>query len=198
MVRVVARFIARLTGDRAAAEASFTRSLASARALGERLGSAFSLIELAGLAREDGDYDRAARLYDESLPLVRALGDPAGVGSILIGQGLITWLAGTVTRRRCCSARTQGYFKLADDNVWTLIGLPVDTTSLTDLRRAKRRLEERLNRPGMPGQRVPGGRSLHLGRQAGRRVDLAQAKTLFADSLTLHEAGGDRRGIALA
>ncbi len=48
-----------------------------------------ALVIAATLARRQGDYDRAAGLYEEALALYQALGDPTGVPSVLNNLGVI-------------------------------------------------------------------------------------------------------------
>src|SRR5581483_1185962 len=152
-----------------------------------RLGSGNSLIQLAGLACDDGRFDRSARLYDQCLPPFREIGDPSGIAAALAGLGLVSWIRGDHTQALVLHGQSLDHFKQKDENTWPLACMPVDTASLASLRRAARRHEERLHLPQEVWAKVTLADGLwHLGRLARRRGDLEQAKALIGDSLALH------------
>ena len=64
------------------------------RALGNERGVATSIKSLGDLALAQEDYERAARLGDESLALVRKLGNEAAIATTLLTRGFVALVQG--------------------------------------------------------------------------------------------------------
>ncbi len=79
-----------------------TERLTSARELyeveGDRVGLATTLQRLGSIAREQGHYDAARRLHEESLAIWSELGDGVGVAAAQDFLGFAAWLEGDAQR----------------------------------------------------------------------------------------------------
>jgi DNA-binding NarL/FixJ family response regulator len=81
--------VLRCQGDAQGAAACLDESLALYRALGEKLGTALSLCNLAYLALDRGDLERAGALFRHSLALLGEVGSRAGVPRCLTGLACV-------------------------------------------------------------------------------------------------------------
>ena len=93
-VRFWQGIVAEALGDDQQATTLFEHSVAFARKAGGHFFLAYFPVNLGSRALYDGDYEQAASLYTEVLPLFRELNDLTGVGGALTGLGTVAWLQG--------------------------------------------------------------------------------------------------------
>jgi DNA-binding CsgD family transcriptional regulator/tetratricopeptide (TPR) repeat protein len=79
--------------------------------LGDQVGVAAALQRLGSVAREQGRYDEAYRLHEESMTRWAALDEPAGVAASLDYLGFAAWLDGDFARTEELSAQALAYFE---------------------------------------------------------------------------------------
>jgi predicted ATPase/transcriptional regulator with XRE-family HTH domain len=90
--------LAERVGDHEGATAALTESLAAMRSLGDNVGVASALHNLAGVALEHSDYERAEAIYNESLAIWRSLDDKRSIGSTIHNMSLIAYSRGDYER----------------------------------------------------------------------------------------------------
>jgi tetratricopeptide (TPR) repeat protein len=192
--------LARIVGDYAAAQALFEQSLAVARRLGYRLGTAAALRRLAQLAGYRGSYLEADRLGRQSLAILERCDDPAELAGTLRELGMISYLADDQARARellersLATARRVGNEVRIGDASFSL-ALTYHVSGELDL--AWRLYEDALRIDRARGNRGAEGSVLNnLGSLAILRRDLDQARVLLRRSLLASRDGGDRRRLA--
>ena len=89
-------------------------SLVSYREVGDSVGVAIELNDLAGVARWQGDYERAAVLYDQSTALFRELGLRPDLARALHGLGMVAYHQGQVERARALLSESFRLFREAN------------------------------------------------------------------------------------
>jgi predicted ATPase len=154
------------------------------------------------LARDLGDYGRAAEHHAEALRLRRAIGDPAGVASSLNNLG-------TVAHDRARYGEAAAYFAEAlplwrEAGEGEGLGLSLNNLGRTrrfqgDSEPAMALVHEALAVFGSLGHAWGTARVLNsLANAAHYRGDLAEARPLYEESLRLRRQVGDRPGIAVS
>jgi tetratricopeptide (TPR) repeat protein/transcriptional regulator with XRE-family HTH domain len=103
--------IQRITGERAAAEASLGRALELYREQGHRLGEAIALDELASLQHVSGHYAAAAADAAEALEMYRSQGSRLGEASALSNLGLVQYLTDDLTAAKASQSRALELFR---------------------------------------------------------------------------------------
>ncbi|HSH77819.1 MAG TPA: tetratricopeptide repeat protein, partial [Herpetosiphonaceae bacterium] len=84
--------------DPAQAAALLEESVALYRGLNDKWGMSYALQALGGVARLDGDYERATTYYEESLVLSREIGDRGDVSLARMNLGLVARALGDYAR----------------------------------------------------------------------------------------------------
>ncbi len=150
---------------------------------------------LGGVAREEGDYERAEALHEESLALWRELGDEQGEAGALDYLGFVAWLKGEYDRAIELCAKALSMNRYSGDKrgvISSLINLGSATLYAGDLGRAESLLKEAFDLSKEGGYREVIGWTLNqLGLLAHRRGDHAQADTLLRESLEVQRDLGD-------
>ena len=165
------------------------------RDLEERRGIAEVTEVLGGVAREEGDYERAEALHEEGLALWRDLGDEKGVAGALDYLGFVAWLKGDYGRATELCAKALSMNRYAGDNrgvLSALINLGSAVLYAGDLGRAESLLKESLALSKEGGYREGIGWTLNqLGVLAHRQADHARADSLLRESLEVQRDLGD-------
>jgi non-specific serine/threonine protein kinase len=126
--------VARQQSDTAEAAELASRSVASARAAGDRATVAFGLLQQGFAAHIDGRYEAAREALEESLAIGRALGDRMAVARALHHLGLIAYFAdGDVEAARALQDECLAIFRAADSS--RHIALTLD--AIAELSRAR-------------------------------------------------------------
>ena len=116
-------------------------------AVGDDVGIAFSLYNLASQAKMQGDMARAGELYEASLARYASLGDAWGVATVQHARGLLILETGDLVRAERVLAENVDRARLTGDR-WllgaTLSGLGMAAAHLGDLERAGLLLAEAL------------------------------------------------------
>lgn len=153
------------------------------------------------LAWEQGDYERAGALHQESLELRRSLGDRVGVAASLNNLGLVALERGDLERATQLHEESLEVRRELGDS-WG-IAVSLNNLGLVALERgeyqqARTLFEESLSlRRGLGNIQGTGTSLNNLGLVALREGDYARAKSLFEESLGLHEGLGDALNVAL-
>jgi predicted ATPase/class 3 adenylate cyclase len=187
-------------GDDVAVQILLNESLALFRVLGDRRGSAATLVNMGIAAWRHGDYARATALLEESLTLYRDIGDADGHADAL------AWLA-AVAREQGDYARAMALFEecLAHwqergnkgDKGYALNGMGDAVLQQGDVGRAKVLYEEAL----ALGREVENGQLIafvlsNLGRVAHAQGDTVQARALLEESVAWFRDAGAGLGVA--
>jgi tetratricopeptide (TPR) repeat protein/transcriptional regulator with XRE-family HTH domain len=156
--------IQRVTGERAAAEASLGRALELYREQGHRLGEAVALDELASLQHVSGHYAAAAAGAAQALELYRSQGDQLGEASALSDLGLVQYLTDDLTSAKASLNRALELYR----GIGNRLG---EANSLKDLGGVHRAAGE------YPAAASVLARSLELQQSLGNRM--GEANTLI-------------------
>lgn len=150
---------------------------------------------LGGLAREQGNYERAETLHEESLALWRELGDEQGVARALDYLGLVAWLTGEYERAAQLCARALSMHRAVGDTggiLSSLINLGSAALYAGNHGRAEAMLEESLSLSREGSYQDGVAWSLNqLGLLAYRRGEYERAEELLTESLDAHRELGD-------
>ena len=197
--------IAALVGDPAAAEAAFEEARAHAESLADVDHLAIALVQLADLSRARGDWDRAARLLDESMALTNPDGTPvdearglyfaARLAEAEAADGEGDNGAGELFGEALTVARMAG--GLGFHEIRCLLGMGWASAANGDRSGATGQLLEALATAQAIGDAQAMAQALdRLGRLA--RVDgrPEEADTLARRGLALHHSVGDVAGLA--
>lgn len=197
-----AGILASMQGDWQAASAFHSESLVQHRALGNPHSIAYAANNLANVALELNDLDRAKELYDEALAIVRDSGDQRGSAIALIN------LADVVSRQGEHAAAA----KLFEESVevferfgdrWGM-AFALDSAALAarregQLERARALHEQSLALSRQIGDDRGAARTLtHLADLAAEQDDLTRAKALHLECLRIRQSLRDMPGIASA
>jgi predicted ATPase/DNA-binding CsgD family transcriptional regulator len=98
-------------GDEAAARAWHERSLAHARAIGNRRFEGYALMYLGGCASGEGRDEEAAALVEEGVAILRSLGEPKLIASTAHTLGHYAWHRGDLDRARTLLDEALGGFR---------------------------------------------------------------------------------------
>ncbi|HEU5102119.1 MAG TPA: tetratricopeptide repeat protein, partial [Roseiflexaceae bacterium] len=153
------------------------------------------------LARNQGEYPRAAALYEEALVLWRQLGDRRGLTHSLHGVGNTAFDMGDYQRATPILEECLALFRELGDRH----GVALELAALgelawcqADYARSRRLSEEGLVLYRQLGERWGIGLTLsNLGLVAEDQGEYERAAALFEESMAHLRAIGDRRGIAL-
>jgi predicted ATPase/DNA-binding NarL/FixJ family response regulator len=152
------------------------------------------------LARDRGDYDRAAALYEESLDLRRDLGDSRGTALALNNLGVVAQFQSDNARAIALHEESLALFRALGDErgvALSLLTLGSMAQLQGDLAGATARYEEGLELFQALGDTRGIAASLNnLGNLASSRGDYAAADGFYAESAALFRELGDTREVA--
>lgn len=153
------------------------------------------------LALHQSDYAAARALFEDSLAIRRAQGDPAGLLSALSGLGAVALQQGEIEAAEACFEEALAIQRSIDDHVGvaeSLNNLANLAHERGDLQRA-RELYERSLAVQQLGVRYRPDVVLHnLGVVAQEQGDLTEARRRFEDSVAIRRTLGDTTGLALS
>jgi DNA-binding CsgD family transcriptional regulator/tetratricopeptide (TPR) repeat protein len=166
---------------------------------GDQVGLATTLQRLGSVAREEGRYDDARRLHEESLAIWNALGDAAGVAASQDYLGFAAWLAGDAARAVELCGRAVASFRAAgrrQETAAAMINLGVATHLSGDDDRAAALLQTGLDSAMRLGYAEGVAWALHELAVIIAADDPDAAADMLGESLTAHTSLGDRWRIA--
>ena len=186
-------------GDFAQAAAFHEASLAVNRQLGSALAIASACSNLASVAIERNDLDRARELYVESIELSRPH-DPHGTAFTMVNLADLTARRGDDAEAQRLFAECMHLFEEVGDE-WGVAHASTRLASAArrrgDVDSARRGFEDALSAHRRAGDRHAEARVLaNLGDVAADGGDLSRAETLYQQSLGLRSELGDRIGMA--
>jgi predicted ATPase/DNA-binding SARP family transcriptional activator len=187
-------------GDYASARSWHEESLEIFRELGDRQGSAHSLIELGAMAWSQGDYASALSMMEEALEPLRETGDQLGIATAVGLQALVAWNQGDYASARTLQEEELGIRRAVGDfhgvaNALGNQGL-VDY-ALGNYASARSLHEESVEIFRELGDRYGIAHSLcNLATVFWQQGDYATFSALQEESLEIRRQFGDRRGIA--
>jgi predicted ATPase/DNA-binding NarL/FixJ family response regulator len=165
-------------------------------ALDDQVGVAAALQRLGSIAREQGRYDEAYRLHEESMTRWAGLDEPAGVAASLDYLGFAAWLDGDFARTEELSAQALEYFEAVgrrQEAASALINLGAAARYSGDTRLAMQRLTRALTISRELGYAEGVAWALaELGAMTGG----ADGADMLRESLRTHVQLGDRWRIA--
>jgi tetratricopeptide (TPR) repeat protein len=152
------------------------------------------------VARSQGDYARATALFEESLAIMRELGDARGIALSLTNLGGVACDQGEYTRAVALLEESLALARPSGDRY----GIAVMLHELGNLaadqgeyERAEALLEESLALFSALGERPGVADTIESqGVVASQQGDYGRAEALFAESLAQRRALGDRWGVA--
>ncbi|MER3437506.1 MAG: hypothetical protein C4346_07890, partial [Chloroflexota bacterium] len=160
-----------------------------------------ALVIAATLARRQGDYDRAVGLYEEALVLYQALGDPAGVPSVLNNLGVIADDQGDYGRAAELYESALRHLRDAGDR--SRIGALLNNLGRVARRKQDPQRAEALYQEALASHRELGdqrgvGLALNnLGVVAYSQGDLSRAIARYEEALAVWQVLDDRLNAAL-
>jgi predicted ATPase/DNA-binding XRE family transcriptional regulator len=192
--------LARIQADYEQAQKWLEESLTLRRELGDKKGTADTLINLGTVAFDRGDYPRSAALDDESLSLSRELGDTWGIALALNNLGVTVRAQGDLAEAASLGEESLGLFRELEDRA----GIATVLSNLGEVAeeegeygKAAAFYQESLDLYQELGEKR--GIALltgRLGRIARIQADYGRAAALYDESLLLHRELGDRLGIS--
>jgi non-specific serine/threonine protein kinase len=179
--------------------ALWEKGLALFRDLGDKLGTAWSLLHLQGTARIQGEYGRAEALLGEALALFRDVGDKLGTAWSLYNVGLTALSRGEYGRVDAPLEESLALFRDLGDKggtAWSLGILGLAATHQGEHSRATTLLEESLALFRDLGNKQGSAWSLGgLGLAATHQGEYCRAKALLDESLALFREVADKRAM---
>jgi predicted ATPase/DNA-binding SARP family transcriptional activator len=152
------------------------------------------------LARQQGDYASAQRLYEESLAIRRELADRPGIAASLGSLGTMAYTRGDYAAARALYEESLAIqHELGDKHSITgsLTGLGAVAYSQGDYVGARKYHEESLAMRRELGDRLEVAKALgSLGVLVGSQGDYLAARGVFEESLAIRHELGDEQGIA--
>jgi predicted ATPase/DNA-binding winged helix-turn-helix (wHTH) protein len=189
-------------GDYAAAQASYEKSLAIRRELGDRRGTGAVLSNLGLLAYEQGNYRAARVLHEESLAIDRELGDRWGIAHAIRSLGGLCSQQGDHPTARALFEESLAICRELGDRsgvARALYGLGVAARHQENTAVAHALYQESLAIYRELGDREGVANALRgLGEIAVAQGDGASARALYEESLLACRQLRDRVGIAAA
>jgi predicted ATPase/class 3 adenylate cyclase/Tfp pilus assembly protein PilF len=187
-------------GEYVAARSLYEESLALRRELGDKLGIAASLNNLALVAQQQGDYDTARSLLEESLALRRELGDKLGIALSLGNLGNVAQQQGDYDTARSLDEESLALLRELGDKlgIASSLGNLGNVAQLQgDYDTARAMYEESLALRRELGAKWGIAISLNnLGTLAQLQGDYDTARAMYEESLAMRRELGDKWGIA--
>lgn len=198
-----AGLLASFQGDNAQAIVLSEEGLRLARAGGDILETAFSLMILGWITNQPiGDYPRARALFEEALTLYRQYGDPWGTATALHHLGRVLWRQGNYERAAALLEESRDRYRSYGDRLgmaWALHGLGLVARSRGDLAASAAYHTESLSLFRELEQKAHYALALNsLGVLARQQGDYDHAVALSEESLDLFRELGDKAGVGLA
>ncbi len=137
-------------GDLTQAHEHYTRSLEIFRRAGDLTLIAWILLPLANIALESNEPDQATALYEQSLPMMRDLGDRHGAGAVFMGLGMAAQFRGEMEEAQRLLAEAQTNLREGGGGQglsWPISNVLVDTHTHDLLVAATDRYQASLNLP---------------------------------------------------
>ena len=137
-------------GDLTQAHEHYTRSLEIFRRAGDLTLIAWILLPLANIALEYNEPDQATALYEQSLPMMRDLGDRHGAGAVFMGLGMAAQFRGEMEEAQRLLAEAQTNLREGGGGQglsWPISNVLVDTHTHDLLVAATDRYQASLNLP---------------------------------------------------
>ncbi|UCH26109.1 MAG: tetratricopeptide repeat protein [Trueperaceae bacterium] len=190
-------------GDYELARLHFEECLAINREIGDKERISFTLLNLGDLSYRESDFARAYALYEESLGMMRELGNLWGLGHVLNNLGNVLLVQGDHAAAHEQYEESLKVRREIGDEIGAA-GALIKLGSLSyyrgDFARARSLLEEALATARALGHKVviTAHALQSLGWVACAEKDLASARVLFKESLTIMEGVGDKKGVAVA
>ncbi|MCW3100764.1 MAG: transcriptional activator domain protein, partial [Chthonomonadaceae bacterium] len=176
------------------------KALSRADASAPTLERAKALQGAGSLARSQGDFASARALLEESLTILRALGDKGGIALSLNNLGNVASNQGDYGAARTLYEESLVIQRELGDNTGiarSLSNLGNMAYAQGDYGAARPLYEESLVIRRELGDKTGIARSLHsLGNMAYARGDYATARTLYEESLVIRRELGDKAGIS--
>jgi DNA-binding CsgD family transcriptional regulator/tetratricopeptide (TPR) repeat protein len=169
--------------------------------LGNRHATAVALQRLGSIAREQGRYDEALELHEQSLATWRGLGHDEGVAASRDYLGFVEWLRGNPeVAERECSAALDEFTRIGNLQAATtaLVNLGACALYRGELPLAHERLEQALSHARSVGFQEGIAWSLHELAIATRhmRRPLSESAPMLREALVVHHRLGDRWRVA--
>ena len=191
--------LSHLQADHSAAKACHEESLAIRRELGDRWGTAGSLVGLGNLALNQRDYRAAKTLFDESLVICQELGDRWGIATLLNNLGNLAVSQGDHPAARALLEQSLAIRREIGDRYG--IATTLDNLGHEALNQGDYALAQELLEQGLAIFRELGDPSAIatclsiLGYVALNRSDYSTARARLEESLVISRELGDRYGI---
>ena len=194
--------LAELRADLVQAKALHEESLAIARAIGDRGGTATSLRNLGVVAQEQRDYGTALAHYAEALTLHRADGDRRGLAATMTNMGKAVQEQGDDARASALYEEALALVRTLGDRQATagvLMNLGVIAADQGMYPKATACYEEALSLARALGDRWTEGSILYnLGVVAAEQDEPTQAMAFFGEAIALARELEDQQGVAYA
>lgn len=173
---------------------------AQARMVDDAAVAAKALICAGTLAAQQGNFDEANRLYDDSLAIRRRLNDQRNAANVLNNMAIVARLQGDYQRSRMLHEEALAIRRELGDR-WaiatSLNNLGNVLTDLEELAAARRYLDEAVAIQREIGDKWYTANALNnLGNVARDQGDLKQAAVLYAESLTINRELDDKWALA--
>jgi predicted ATPase/class 3 adenylate cyclase/predicted negative regulator of RcsB-dependent stress response len=197
-----AGILASMQGDWRAAFAYHSESLNQHRQLGNANSVAYASNNLANVALELNDLERARELYEQALAIVRQARDERGAAIALINLGNVVSRQGEHDEARRLFDESVTIFERFGDS-WG-VAFALDSAALAakragDTERARSLHEQSMQLSRQIGDERGVARTLtHLADLAAEQDDLARAKALHRECLRIRQSLRDMPGIASA
>jgi eukaryotic-like serine/threonine-protein kinase len=189
------------TGDYLAATSDLEAALKLWTTIGDQVGIAQSLLELAELAYYQGDFVKATQHCEDSLTRYRAIPNEQGTARALDRLGMIAFEQGDYATAVRLSEEGLGLSRTMSDMQG--MASAINTLGMTafaqgDYVVATHYFQESLTTARASGERRKAANVLlNLGSAAGEQGDLAGARRYFEEGLEICRTIGEQRGVAL-
>ena len=203
-VQVDMGVVHRLKGDYPAAQSYYEKGLSQTpndspteKQLVQR---ATALKEAGTLATQQGDLDRARRLYEESLATLRTLDDKPGIANVLNNLGIVARWRGDFPAAHALHSEALTMRRQVGDRwaiSYSLSNLGNVARDQEDFAAARLLHDEALAIRRQLGARQDIANSLHnLANVLREQSDFARARSLYAEASTLYQELADKWGLA--
>ena len=169
---------------------------------GGQLDRGWSLLRLAAVARDQGDYLGAAKKYREGRMLLTEAEDALGMAHADAGLGAMAWLNGEHEQAlRLYGSVLEGFILSEEvaNNLFELKTMIQGNPSARELQQVVQWNRDRAGFAGELGTKAALGEYLyHVGKTASRQHELERARAALVASLRLCQDAADFRGMVIA
>ncbi len=187
--------LAYFQGDYVTAKLHYERALSLRREIGNPVGIARVVSNLALVAKEQGDYERALALHEEALELGRSCGDTRSQAASLNNLGILLQDLGEFERSAAIHRQSLALMKEAGalhGIVHSLNNLSAIALELADYDQAAEYGEQALRRAHEIGsKRSISVALINLGRAARERGEIGACKQRLTEAIKVVESTGD-------